>query len=214
MRIKKTKKSKIKNTIVEHITNNKKEYIIICLMFVIGIFLGVLFINNSDENTKEEISKYLGDGINEIKQSEKINYIEILKTSILNNLKLALILWFLGTTIVGIPLVFGVIIYKGFCLGYTISALVIVLGNTNGIIFVLIALLFQNILAIPATIALGVSCFKLYKSIIQDRRRENIKIEIIRHTIFSLIMAIILIISSIIEAFITTNGIILIANYF
>ena len=46
--------------------------------------------------------------------------------------------------------------------------------------------------SIPAIIAIAVSAFKLYKSIVKDRNKENIKIEIIRHTIFSLIMLLVL----------------------
>ena len=216
MRIRKTKnnKNKIRTIIIKHINNNKKEYIIISIIFVIGIFLAVLFINKTNEEIKKEISNFLDNGINEIKQAEKINYIDIFKTSLLKNMTITFILWFLGTTIVGIPLVFGIIIYEGFSLGYTISSLVLTLGNTKGIVFTLVALLFQNILAIPAILAIGVSCLKLYKSITQNRRKENIKIEIARHTFFSLTMLLVLAISSVIETFITTNGLLLIAKYF
>ena len=56
--------------------------------------------------------------------------------------------------------------------------------------------------------------FKLYKSIIKDKRKENIKLEILRHTIFSLIMLILLIISAIIEIFISTNILSNIIKYF
>lgn len=41
------KRLKIKYTIKTHLNNNKKEYIIITLMFIIGIFLGVLVVNNT-----------------------------------------------------------------------------------------------------------------------------------------------------------------------
>ena len=73
------------------------------------------------------------------------------------------------------------------------------LGTAKGIIFCLTALLLQNILFIPAVLTLGVSSIKLYKSIIKDKRKENIKVEIIRHTIIAILMAIILIISSMLE---------------
>ena len=36
--MKKNKRLKIKETIISHIVNNKKEYIIITLIFIIGIF--------------------------------------------------------------------------------------------------------------------------------------------------------------------------------
>ena len=41
---------KIKQTIIEHVANNRKEYIIIVLLFIIGIFLGVFFVNNMQES--------------------------------------------------------------------------------------------------------------------------------------------------------------------
>ena len=118
---------------------------------------------------------------------------------------LAIVLWFFGTTVIGLPVVFGVVLYRGFCLGYTIAVCITIMGLPQGILFVLILLLLQNILFIPAILALAVSGFKLYKSIIKDRNKENVKIEVVRHTIFSLIMLLILVISSVIEIFISTN---------
>lgn len=201
----KNKGIKIRETIVNHIINNKKEYIIVSLIFIIGIFLGVLFINNIQEGAKEEIATYLNEFIEKMKNNQEINNIELLKTTIGQNIILAIIIWFFGTTVIGIPVVFGVVLYRGFCLGYTISVCITVMGLTKGISFVLISLLFQNILFIPAILALAVSGFKLYKSITKDKRRENIKFEIIRHTIFSIVMLFIMIISSLIEIFISTN---------
>lgn len=208
---KKTKK--IKNIIKNYLLNNKKEYIIISLAFLFGLFVAVFFVNNMEQNKKEEIQTYFGNSVELIKNSEKINYFEILKTSVVNNLILVVALWFLGTTIIGIPLVFLVVAYKGFSLGYTIAISVFSLGNVKGVIFAIIALLLQNIISIPVLVALGVSGIQVYKSIVKDKRKENIKIEIIRHTIFSLIMLGLLLISSVVETFISTNGILLIGKY-
>lgn len=108
---------------------------------------------------------------------------------------------------------FGIIIYRGFCLGYTISSLVSVLGVGRGISFVLSNLLLQNLIFIPAIITVAVSCFKLYKSIIRDKRRENIKFEIIRHTVFCCVMAIVIFISSLIEVFASDNILKIISKY-
>ena len=88
------------------------------------------------------------------------------------------------------------------------------MGFLKGLIFVLILILLQNLIFIPAILALGVSGFKLYKSIIKDKRKENIKLEMIRHTIFSIVMLIILIIASLIESFISTNIIKIFIKYF
>ena len=201
-------------TIKEHVLNNKKEYIIVSILFVIGIFLGVFFINNVNEEPKIQITEYLNQFVEQLKNTETLNNIDLLKTSIGQNIILAICLWFFGTTIIGIPIVFGIVIYRGFCLGYTIAAAIYVMGISKGILFVLILLLLQNLLIIPAILALAVSGIKLYKSITKDNRKENVKLEVVRHTVFSLIMLGILILSSVIEIFVSTNILKLCIKYF
>ena len=111
----------------------------------------------------------------------------------------------MGCTVIGIPLVYGLIAWKGFSLSYTIASIVSYVGTGKGIVFCIFSLLLQNIIIIPVTLALGVSGNKLYRSIIKDKRKENIKIEIMRHTIFSLLMLFALIIASLIETYISSN---------
>lgn len=212
--MKKNKRRLILQTIKEHVANNKKEYIIVSILFVIGIFLGVFFINNVGQEPKTLITEYLNQFIEKLKTTEDLNLIELLKTSIGQNIMLAIGLWFFGTTIIGIPAVFGIVAYRGFCLGYTIAACISIMGISKGIIFVLILLLLQNLLVIPAILALAVSGIKLYKSIMRDKTKENVKIEMLRHTVFSLIMLMVLIVSSVIEIFVSTNILKLCIKYF
>ena len=155
--MKENKRLKLGNTIYQHITNNSKEYILLTLIFLIGIFLGVMFINNSQETQRGEITSYLNNFIDKLKNTENLESAEILKTTIVENVFLAITLWFFGTTVIGIPVVFGIILYRGFCLGYSIASIILTIGIGKGIIFVLISLLLQNIIFIPAIIAIGVS---------------------------------------------------------
>ena len=212
--MRKAKNLKIVETIKEHIINNHKEYIIVILLFIIGIFLGVLFVNNIQESQRVEIDGYFNNFIEKLKNTEDINQVELLKTSMGQNIMLAVVIWFFGTTVIGIPVVFGIVLYRGFCLGYTISVCISIMGLSKGIVFVLVTLLLQNIIFIPAVLALAVSGFKLYKSIVKDNRKENIKLEIVRHTIFSLIMTLVLIVESLIEIFLSTNLLRVIIKYF
>ena len=155
--MKKNKRLNIWNTIYQHIENNSKEYILITLLFIVGIFLGVMFINNMQEAQKTEVSSYLNNFVEKLKNIQEINNGEILKATLKENIILAVALWFFGTTVIGIPIVFGIIMYRGFCLGYTISTIISVIGVGKGILFILITLVLQNILFIPALIAIGVS---------------------------------------------------------
>ncbi len=206
------KRSEIVSIAKQEISQNLKSYIIITIIFLIGIFLGTLFVNQI--NSKEEISKYITTYIDETKSIEKIDYFTELQKDIKENILLAILLWFAGTTIIGIPIVLALIIFRGFCLGYTIASSVYVLGKIKGIIFVLMTIFLQNLVFIPVIIILGVSSIKLYKSIIKDKRKENIKISIIKHSVLSLAMLALLILSSVIKIEISYRMIVNLIKYF
>lgn len=201
----KEKTNPIKNLILTHVNNNIIPYIIVLIFLFIGIVLGVIFINNIGENELKQLNSYIMDFVNSIKDNSSIDRISLLKNSIKENILLTLILWFVGSTVIGLPIVYGIIAFRGFCLSYTISAIISTLGLKSGIIFVLTSILLQSIIFIPCILALAVSGTNLYKSIMKDKRKENVKLEIIRHTIFSAIICIVLIISSFIEVFVSTN---------
>lgn len=203
---------KVVDIIKEHIQKNLKQYLIISIIFIIGILLGVIFINNVNTNEQKEISEYLNSFINALKSDYTIDTSTLLRSTIINNAILAIALWFIGSTVVGIPIVYGIIGVRGFSLGYTIAAIVATFGTWKGIIFGILTLFFQNIIFIPSIFALAVSGMKLYKSIFKDKRKDNIKIEIYRHTIFSGIMAICLILSAFVEVYISSNLLMLCIN--
>ena len=202
-----------KKTIKEHVARNIRIYTILIIIFFVGLIIGIVVVNNSNETQRAEISEYINTFINDLKNGAKLDYFKLLKTSFGNNLITVIILWFMSSTVIGIPIVYGEIGYKGFCLGYTISSVVATLGTGKGILFVLTSMLLHNIIFIPCLLLRAVSGINLYKSIIKDRRKENIKIEIIRHTIFSLIMLVVLLISSFVETYISSNLLISIVKY-
>ena len=163
---------------------------------------------------KGDIEKYINTYIDETKSLQNGEYLGELQKDIFSNIGLVLALWFAGTTIVGIPIVLGIILVRGFCLGYTIASCVFVLGRLKGIIFILITIFLQNIIFIPAIMILGVSSIKLYKSIIKDRRKENIKLSILKHSIISVGIMFALILSSIIKIEISYRLIVNLIKYF
>lgn len=210
----KNRKITLMDIIKKHIIQNYKEYMIIMIFFIIGIFLGVFFINQIKDEQRAEIHQYLSEFINNMKNTTDIDETAVLKSSIYDKIWLTIAIWFFGTTIIGIPIVFGLVIYRGFCLGYTISTVISLMGFTKGFSFILVTLVLQNIILIPALIGLAVSGFKFYKSIIKDRRKETIKIAFVRHTIFSSFMLGGLLISSLIEVFASTNLLKMTIQYF
>ena len=120
-------------------------------------------------------------------------------------MSLVILLWFAGSTVIGMPVVLGILLYKGFSLGYSIAAVIACLGVQKGAIFAFSSILLQNIIFIPCLIFLGVSGMKLYKAILKDHRKETIKFEIYKHSMMSLILAGVFCIGTFVEVYGSTN---------
>lgn len=214
MREVRKRKNSIKEAILRHLYDNIKLYLIVIIILVIGITVGVVFINNINVDGAEEIKNYITDFINQLKQGYHVDTGELLRKSLSDNLILILTMWLLGSTVVGIPIVLGIVLFRGFCIGYSLSAIIASLGVQKGILFFLTTMFLQNLIFIPVILCMTISCIKLYKSIMKDRRRENIKVEIIRHTLVSIMLGLLLIIAAFIESYVSTNLLMLSINFF
>jgi stage II sporulation protein M len=151
----------MKKVLLEYILKNKKNFIIIVTLFCIGIAIGILFINYSNDIQKTEINNYVEELVNNIKNSENINKGNLLFLSIKQNVTFIILIWFLGCTIIGGIFIYVAILYKGFTIGYTISAIIATLGIKNGTIFSVISLLLQNIIFLPAFFIISENRYKI-----------------------------------------------------
>ena len=212
--IRKRQKGNVKDLIIRHLYDNFKLYLIVIIIFIIGIVAGVIFINNVNGDQATEIQNYITEFINLLKQDYHIDTGLLLKKSLSDNLILIITMWLLGSTVIGIPIVMGIVLFRGFCIGYSVSAVIATLGVQKGILFFTVTMLLHNLIFIPVIICMTISCMKLYKSIMKDRRRENIKIEIIRHTLISIVLSLFLVVASLIESYVSTNLLMLSINLF
>ena len=173
----------------------------------------MFFINNSDEAQKNGVSEYINNFVTTLKNNNSIDKNELINVSFKRNILMGIILWFIGSTIIGLPLIYFFVLYKGLCIGYTISGAIIALGTGKGVCFCIGSILFHNIIFIPALFFIAVSSTKLCYAIMKNRTKENIKLEIIRHSILSIIAVLFFMLSSLIEVYISTNLLTFITKY-
>ena len=74
----------------KHLEENYKTYIIFIVVFILGISIGIIALNNSNEGQKNMISAYVNDFIDTSKSS-KVDYKNLFKSSISNNFKFIII---------------------------------------------------------------------------------------------------------------------------
>lgn len=212
--VRKRQKNNIKELILRHIYDNIKLYLIVIIILVVGIVAGVVFVNNTSAEEAQEIQNYITEFINLLKQGNRIDTGQLLKKSLGDNITLIIIMWLLGSTVIGIPIVMGIVLFRGFCIGYSVSAIIASIGVQKGILFFFTTMFLHNLIFIPVIICMTISCMRLYKSIMKDKRRENIKIEIIRHTLISIILGLLLVLAAFIESYVSTNLLMLSIKFF
>ena len=174
---------------------------------------GIYFVNNANETQTNEICNYVYSLKENIKSSNSINRTLILMKSVKQNVGFAILIWFLGCTFLGSFLIYIAIFYKGFSLGYTISAILASLGIKSGTLFVLVSLLLQNLIYLPMIFILSISGINLYQNVKKDKS-FNMKKEFLKHAIILGFSILISIICSFIEVYISTNFLIFFKNFF
>ena len=203
----------MRKIIQRHIKENIKEYIIFALIFIIGLFVGTMVLNNSNEAQRLEISNYLTNFTTQLKEQNSINYSKMIFELITKNIKLLMFMTFLSVSIIGIPALYFNVGYKGFNIGYTIAALSATFGFSKGLIFSLSLLLLSKMIEIPTIFFLSISGIKMYKNIIKDRSKENIKYAVTRYVINIVIAFILLVFSALIETYLSSNLSLIIIKY-
>jgi stage II sporulation protein M len=205
--------SKISNLINKHIQNNFWLYVITLLCFCTGIVLGVYSVRYMGGFEKNDLLSYLNSFKSSI-NSGNIDYKSILVEALKINIPMIVIMWFLGLTMIGTPVILVIDILKGFTLGFSCSFVINSLG-INGIWFDLLGILPQNIIYVPCIIFLSVMAMEFSLTILKDRSnvqwKNHVLIKLTSYSITFIFVIIVMCIGLIMEVYVTPNIIKLIA---
>ncbi len=112
---------------------NKKFYLFLSIIFVIGLILGVIFLIYLDEASKDILFLNINEWLQGISNSN------------INNIVLHIIMlssmFLLSIFLIGIPFVLFFAFYNGFSVGFTVTSLISIFGIKGllyGIIYVII----------------------------------------------------------------------------
>jgi len=171
--------------------------------------VSVIVLNNSDEVQKGEIKSFIDEKINIVKTVEDYNsgtFGEVFAERI----KGFVIIAFLSTTLIGVPLAYFCVAKRGFSIGYTIASIYATQSTKTAIIFICNSMLFHNIIYLASIFIVLVSGVLFTKAFFE---RKNLKFEVFRYMIFALIGLILIIVSSLCEAYISINFLYLLKKY-
>ena len=143
----------------------KKNKLLIKLLISMtaAIILGILFIAILSKSNKLMIKDNLETYISSL---EKLNYTKGIINCLSTNISYISLIWLLGISIIGVPIIIILLLFKSFTLGFTISS-IIYFYKFKGIIISLIYI-------IPLIINLFLILFISYYGIIFSKNLNNL----------------------------------------
>lgn len=181
----------------------KKTLIFFIGLLIAGIISGCIFNILLIKQDNELVNTYLTNFIELIKNN-KIIHLDTFKNSITFNYLYIIVIWLLGVSIIGIPIIFFMFFGKSFTLGFTLSAIIKKYGIKGCLLslgyvfphYILNILVFLVIMAYSTALSL-----KLIKCIIK-RKTIDFKPIMKKYSIILLISLTTILLTSLYEAFI------------
>lgn len=191
--------------IQHHMEEQLTLYVFTTVLFIMGVVFGSLIVGTLSVEQRQDLSGYLQHFFNSLEQGTLAEPAVALKHAVLHHLKYIALMWVLGLTIVGAPLVLVLIFLKGLVIGFTVGFFVRELA-WQGLGFAFLSVFPQNLLIIPALIIVSVASIGFSLLLLRNRfiqRRGTIYPQFATYSFSVLVMACVLVFASFFEAYVS-----------
>lgn len=192
-----------RHLIKRHISENRWQYFFLVVVFLAGAVLGNYKVPGIDGTVKTQLLS-LVDQYVQGEMTGSFNGSSVILQAFINQARLVLAIWFLGLTVIGLPLVLGVVFLRGFSIGFTLGFLISEKAG-GGIIISLLAILPQNLVYIPLLIIWGVISINFSLQVLKGGHSgfRGLMRRMAGYTLLMLVFLFLLLLGAIIEAYVS-----------
>lgn len=206
---------RMREVIWGYLKRNFLLYLLTIAIFVFGIMLGAVAVKALTMAQKHELIGYLSQFFTSLESGTLAAKNNLARQALLSNLKTIGLIWLMGITVIGIPIVLAILFTKGFVIGFTVGFLAqeMVL---KGVVFSIVAVLPHNLLAIPALIVASVTAISFSTLLIKKKffkRSHNLQHCFLGYLFLSIGIALVFVLASLVEAYITPVFMKLVSSY-
>lgn len=197
--------NKIKAKVKTLLKTRKRTFIFFAVLVILGIIFGSLFITILDKPDKEMVTSRITEFFNLVKTNNDTDILSALKNSLFSNILSVLMIWLLGISIIGIPLIIVFMFIKSFIFGFSVGGIISVY-NIKGIILSIGYLFPHQFINIVVLFALSLVSFNLSINFLKNlltKRTMDFKIWTGKYYKLLFLSLIIMIISSLLEVFVS-----------
>ncbi|WP_085991972.1 stage II sporulation protein M [Oceanobacillus senegalensis] len=143
-----------KTLITNHIKDHATIYLFMIILFLTGIIFGAVIVNSMNFVQKQDLFFYLERFFKQMVDGQSIDNVLVLKESFFYHTKYLILLFLLGLSVIGLPIVWVLLYAKGLVVGFSVGFMVNQLG-WKGLLLASLSIAPQNILIIPIYIIAG-----------------------------------------------------------
>ncbi|WP_101844155.1 stage II sporulation protein M [Halobacillus sp. Marseille-P3879] len=185
--------------------NHISIFAFIFVLFIMGMVFGAIIVNSMNFVQKEDLFFYLKQFFEQMVDRSGPDRTGLLKDSILYHLKYMLLLFLLGISIVGMPIITVLLFIKGLVVGFSVGFLVNQMG-WYGLLLSSASIAPQNLVIIPVYLFAGALALlfslTLCKQLFIKRVHQPILQAFAKYSLLFGFLLLILISASLIEVFI------------
>lgn len=159
---------------------NKKIFFFLSILLIIGIISGTIFSIVITDTDSKLVTDYLANYLDSIKNNS-INLFDSFFSSSLSSIMISIIIFLLGLSVIGIPIIFIIFFYKSFIFGFTIGS-ILINYKVKGILLSIIYMLPHHVINILVLIVFIIYAYIISLSLVKAFfKREEINFKAITY---------------------------------
>lgn len=207
-------RTRIGQTIQSYAKEHQSLYWFTIVLFTMGIIFGAVLVQSLPLSQKQELLGFLQYFFHHLGQQGIPASRPHFQESFGHYAKTVGIMWVLGLSIIGLPMILLILFLKGVVVGFTVGFLVSQM-QWEGLRFAMMGVLPQNLLVVPALFIVGVSGISFSLRLIKTRlvsKRDGIMPHFVGYTVLVISMLAVLMIASLFETFVSPRLMQLVLN--
>ena len=170
-------------------------FLFIVVLFLMGVIFGAIVVNSMSITQKEDLFYYLSQFFGQVSGDKIAEDNDLFLQSFFHNSKFIGLMWILGISIIGLPVILILLFIKGMVVGFTVGFLVSQMG-WQGFMLAFVSILPQNLIIIPVFILMAalsvIFSLRMIKKQFMKKYAQPI-IPFFKRYIFALLVAVIFI---------------------
>ncbi len=174
---------------------NKKIFVFLFVLMIIGIIAGSIFttiLNNSD---KQLIINHLNEFIDNI-NNNKLDYLFSLKNNLITNISYVILIWLLGISVIGLPIIIIMFFTKCFILGFSVGS-VLTTFKLKGILVSLVYVFPGQVISLLFLLLLMMYSMSFtFKMMYAILKKKSLDFKLIMNKYFKILLLVLIVIIS------------------